>query len=103
MSYIVEVVDLKGKSMDFSAPTSNLILTRKIAYRYGWLVKTKSVGSPRYRGVYIKRLHPAKKDEIIGEVYPAVNGEYMVWRNFDEGTCSVLLSTGKVRDTRKAR
>ena len=43
------------------------------------------------------------KDEVIGEIYPAVNGEYMVWRNFDEGTYSVLLSTGKVRDTRKAR
>lgn len=103
MSYIVEVVDLKGKSMDFSAPTSNLVLTRKIAYKYGWLVKTKSVGTPKFESVLIKRIHPAMKDEVIGEIYPAVNGEYMVWRNFDEGTYSVLLSTGKVRDTRKAR
>ena len=101
-AYIVTTVDLKGKSTDI-APAKDLITARKIAYRYGWGVRTKSVGTPKFESVLIKRLHPAMKDEVIGEIYPAVNGEYMVWRNFDEGTYSVLLSTGKVRDTRKAR
>lgn len=85
--YWIIAIPKDGKVLGFPVSTS-IVTTRKVAYKYGW-----GVGSTQ-RAIEIH-----KDQKIVGEVYPARNGRYLVWKDYKNGTTAELRPDGNVRDT----